>query len=837
MLTLYHDGQQLPIQNTEYYVRELASGLDEVIFDISIYDPIYAILQEEEQITDRGGQRYLVKQIDAGADSAKVVCQLDLDAWKSAMHVEYSNGSATAYETINAVKPSGWTVLDLSHVNIRRTITGNYTPLEICAACVKTYRVYVRWDNLQKVCTILPQTMGDPVGSFATRQLNLKEINYKGKSNDFATRLYPYGKRNDAGEALTIQGATISGSVYPYPYVENRSYANKVVSVYWIDERYTVVQNLYDDAVAKLAELAKPVRSYVCSIVDLQATNPEIYGNLSFDLFTVATLIDDIKNTALDYMVLERHIYPYHPDQNEVMFDSVPLKITSEITGIVDTVENTNSDFRQIMQQEIDLATSWLLNSDSHIYIVKDSEGLWKELLFLDGTQDPATATRVMRLNSSGLGFSKTGVNGPFTNAFVFDAQLGGHLIADFITAGTMLADRVRAGTLASVNNSIVFDLTNNTLTCGNKALRITAGNFTLDANGNVTMTGTVTAQAGSKIGPWDVGANAITYNNGSYGVSGLYFGTSGISLGSTFKVSNTGVLEATGATIGGTVTATEGAIGGWTLAANNLHSGSGASYVALSSDTSGTYAMWAGNGTAASAPFRVSRAGVLTATGADISGTVTATNGSIGGFTIDATSIRSAALTAVTSGAIGLSTVDFSRTIGGVSRSNLRLAIGSGFGVDEDGKLYAGAIYQTVSGVTPGGYNPQIIAQASIEHGIVSAGQVNINGVRMAPEGADTYNTNGVYVDGHFSTNGTLWCGQDDTFNGLIGSFRGKIEAKDYRLLGYGDGTKWLNQELNDIWSAIFSAGSGGASSSDISALWTALNDTRQELGLSVYT
>lgn len=768
MLTLYHDGQQLPIQNTEYYVRELASGLDEVIFDISIYDPIYAVLQEEEQITDRGGQRYLVKQIDAGADSAKVVCQLDLDAWKASMHVEYSNGSATAYETINAVKPSGWTVLDLSHVSIRRTITGNYTPLEICAACVKTYRVYVRWDNLQKVCTILPQTMGEPLGSFATRQLNLKEINYKGKSNEFATRLYPYGKKNDAGEALTIQGATINGSVYPYPYVENRSYANKVVSVYWIDERYTVVQNLYDDAVAKLAELAKPVRSYVCSIVDLQATNPEIYGNLSFELFTVATLIDDIKGTAVNYMVLERHIYPYHPDQNEVMFDSVPLKITSEITGIVDTVENTNSDFRQIMQQEIDLATSWLLNSDSHIYIVKDSEGLWKELLFLDGTQDPATATRVMRLNSSGLGFSKTGVNGPFTNAFVFDAQLGGHLIADFITAGTMLADRVRAGTLASVNNSIVFDLTNNTLTCGNKALRITAGNFTLDANGNVTMTGTVTAQAGSKIGPWDVGQNAITYNNGSYGVSGLYFGTSGISLGSTFKVSNTGVLEATGA---------------------------------------------------------------------DISGTVTATDGSIGGFTIDATSIRSAALTAVTSGAIGLSTVDFTRTIGGVSRNNLRLAIGSGFGVDEDGKLYAGAIYQTVSGVTPGGYNPQIIAQASIVNGIVSAGQVNINGVRMSPEGEDAYNTNGVYVDGHFSTNGTLWCGQDTDFQGIIGSFRGKIEARDLLLKNYGDGTKWLTTELNDIWTAIFSAGSGGASSSDISALWTALNDTRQELGLSVYT
>lgn len=105
-------------------------------------------------------------------------------------------------------------------------------------------------------------------------------------------------------------------------------------------------------------------------------------------------------------------------------------------------------------------------------------------------------------------------------------------------------------------------------------------------------------------------------------------------------------------------------------------------------------------------------------------------------------------------------------------------------------------------------------------------------------PEGADTYNTNGVYVDGHFSTNGTLWCGQDTDFQGIIGSFRGKIEARDLLLKNYGDGTKWLTTELSDIWTAIFSAGSGGgASSSDISALWTALNDTRQELGLSVYT
>jgi hypothetical protein len=59
-----------------------------------------------------------------------------------------------------------------------------------------------------------------------------------------------------------------------------------------------------------------------------------------------------------------------------------------------------------------------------------------------------------------------------------------------------------------------------------------------------------------------------------------------------------------------GALTSTSGTIGGWTLANNLLYSGSGASYVALDSKTSDAYAIWAGNATAANAPFRVKRDG-----------------------------------------------------------------------------------------------------------------------------------------------------------------------------------------------------------------------------------
>lgn len=518
MLTLYHNGSSYPLQVDDYYIRELVSGLNEIIFELSIRDPVYMMIQEEEQITDRGGQRYLVKQIDAGATSAKIICQLDLDAWKQTMYVGYNSGSKTCRQTIEAVAPTGWTVVDRAYYSQLRTIKGDYTPLEICQACCKTYKVYVLWDNKEHTATIYPQTIGDPIGAFATRELNLKEINYKGKSTDFATRIYPYGK-----DGLTIQGATIDGAAYPYAYIDDHSYSDKIISVYWKDERYTIAQNLYDDAKDRLAQMAKPVRAYDCSIVDLKATNPDKYVNLDFGLLTVAMLVDDTKGTAVNYQVVERHTFPYYPEKNEVIFDSAPQKITTTVTDIADALDNPNSDFQQILDTEIELATGWLTSADSYIRIVRNADGSWKELLFLDGSQPIDQATHVMLLNSAGLGFSKNGINGPYTSAFVFDNKKGGHLIADVITAGTMSADRVRAGTLQSVDGKMVVDLDNGKITLSKaKALVITAGNFQLNADGDVSITGDFTSQSGNVKTTLSTGIMSVYQNNSLMGKLGM---------------------------------------------------------------------------------------------------------------------------------------------------------------------------------------------------------------------------------------------------------------------------------------------------------------------------
>jgi hypothetical protein len=465
MLTLYHNSQEIVLDTTEYYVRELASGLDEVIFDLSIWDPNYALITEEANIVDRGGQRYLVKQIDAGAVMAKIVCQLDLDDWKASMAVGYDSGSKTVAQQISAILPAGWSMLDKSGSSISRTLHGDYTPLQVCEACRDVYSVYIRWDNKIKRCTIYSQSMGSPAGSFATRELNLKEINYKGKSNNFITRLYAYGK-----DGLSFADIN-SGKAY----VDNNTYSNRVICGYWQDDRYTVKQNLLDDAREKLAKLAVPERSYDCAVVDLRATNPSLYGNLSFELFTVATLIDDSRNTAINYQVVERHVWPYHPDRNDVIFNSSPVKIQNSVVQIEDEIINPNSTFSQIWANRVQEATQWMTKGGGYLIALQDPTGThWTDLLAMD-TDDLTTATDVLRINMNGIGFSHNGVNGPYASAWTIDGKFN----ADYILGGHMSANRIQAGVLESTA----------TTTVGGVQVPVTS--FNLDTGDLVTYSGT----------------------------------------------------------------------------------------------------------------------------------------------------------------------------------------------------------------------------------------------------------------------------------------------------------------------------------------------------------
>jgi len=123
-------------------------------------------------------------------------------------------------------------------------------------------------------------------------------------------------------------------------------------------------------------------------------------------------------------------------------------------------------------------------------------------------------------------------------------------------------------------------------------------------------------------IGGWTIAATTLSSNNNAIVLNsnGSITTSSG-----KFSVDTSGVLSATGATITGTLTATSGKIAGWTIDGTKLKSNS----LVLDGD---------GNGSITAAKFTLNTDGKLTATNVDISGTINADNGHIGGIIIEGT-------------------------------------------------------------------------------------------------------------------------------------------------------------------------------------------------------
>lgn len=148
-------------------------------------------------------------------------------------------------------------------------------------------------------------------------------------------------------------------------------------------------------------------------------------------------------------------------------------------------------------------ATQWLTRGDGYVVAIKNDDGSWREILFMD-TKDISTAHNVLRLNTNGLGFSTTGVNGVYRNAWTID----GHLVADFIDTGTLDASKatvtnlnagnITTGTLSAERlaaNSISVEKLTGTIENGNWIINLNEGTLTIgNISANNITTGTLSA-------------------------------------------------------------------------------------------------------------------------------------------------------------------------------------------------------------------------------------------------------------------------------------------------------------------------------------------------------
>lgn len=455
-------GGSASLEQELYYIQEEWDGTtDSLHFSLPSGHPQRAAMTERLPLTDKeSDQTYLVTIIDEGKSDTSFTAVLDLDALQAEMLLGYTNGSNTPALTIEGVLPAGWTVRDHSGINIRRTISGDLTPLDVIRQCMTTYDgLAIRILNGRREVHLYRPDTHTVSGAYYTDELNLTaRPYYKGtaKDEDFYTRLYPVGK-----DGLTIEGVN-DGKAY----VECHDYTDRVICRRWKDERYTDAENLRDAAQAMVDAAGVPARSYECSVLDLAKIDPDKYAYLGAEMYKVVTLIDRASAKRLQHKVARYRRYPHRPDKNVITLSTVPGTVTKWVETAYNAVTDTAglTDFQQRQQASIDAATQLISGAlGGYFIITEDANGKPDGWAIMD-TKSTATAKKVWRMTAGGLGYSKNGWNGPYETAMTADGQI----VADFITTGTLTANLIKAGILASMDGSFSLDLNNGKMSAKN---------------------------------------------------------------------------------------------------------------------------------------------------------------------------------------------------------------------------------------------------------------------------------------------------------------------------------------------------------------------------------
>ena len=187
----------------------------------------------------------------------------------------------------------------------------------------------------------------------------------------------------------------------------------------------------------------------------------------------------------------------------------------------------TSSDMERAIANGTKLITGGL---GGYVYLKPNAvTGKAEEILIMEG-DDYLTAQKMWILNKNGIGYTNSGYGSTINYAWTMD----GAFYTNWVVAGAMSANLLKTGKITgqSAQSAMEIDIDGGHITLGDKVLRVTAGNFKLDSNGNVDITGKITATSG-KIGDCTIG-DGLQYGKTSVDDvhSGMYLGPDGFAVG-----------------------------------------------------------------------------------------------------------------------------------------------------------------------------------------------------------------------------------------------------------------------------------------------------------------
>ena len=287
---------------------------------------------------------------------------------------------------------------------------------------------------------------------------NLKDMTCTANWDNVVTKLMPVGSN---GLLLTEQ-YLYSENQYDIPFT-------KVVSF-----NQNIDQDLYKDADGNLDEVA-----YNNALIEDLRKQGQAYVNencvprVNYKLKANIDKVTDIGDTieVIDEPMgieITTHLIAYEYDcilgkytdlefgnfQNSA--SGLMNKVSSEISQ---SIENSNSSLQVTLSAELEKAKSIILGQFGSSYVIYEGD----KILVVD-TLPKEDAHHVIMINSGGIAFSSTGINGAFESAWTIDNVLNMqhinvvNLVADMIKGGTL-----KLGSSLNQNGQIeVYDEANN---------------------------------------------------------------------------------------------------------------------------------------------------------------------------------------------------------------------------------------------------------------------------------------------------------------------------------------------------------------------------------------
>jgi phage minor structural protein len=307
----------------DYYIEQAVNIDDLLYFSYPIADPQYPLIAFECYIRNEGSE-YIVKEINAqgakdGIEWAQFVCRTNLEDLKGHLITNFETiGQLPGISANLALAGTGWIVGYCNVSKLRTVRKAQCTVYDVMAEIATAYACEITYNPIHKTVAIY-QKQGADRGAYFAEQLNLQTLQSQSNTNDYITRLVPIGANN-------LDITSVNDGVN---YVSNYQYSDKVITGYWIDNRYTSNVNLValNTALSTCQVDATAKDSWIEGITSDNKLTGEEKSSISTEMAAITSelAVNDTQATALDvitektsyddtYYVLNTYITPLIAD-------------------------------------------------------------------------------------------------------------------------------------------------------------------------------------------------------------------------------------------------------------------------------------------------------------------------------------------------------------------------------------------------------------------------------------------------------------------------------------------------------------------------------------------